>query len=76
MLKRGIKHRTLLDVMWQPEWEGNWGENGYMHMYGCIPILLPETVTTLFVNQLYPNIKQKVFFLKALEMTLRFDLTF
>ena len=22
---------TLLDVMWQPGWEGSLGENGYMH---------------------------------------------
>ena len=25
---------TLLYVVWQPEWEGIWGENGYMYMYG------------------------------------------
>ena len=24
---------TLLDVMWQPGWEGSLGENGYMYMY-------------------------------------------
>ena len=33
-LARGI----LLNVMWQPGWEGSLGENGYawlhMHMYG------------------------------------------
>ena len=24
---------TLLDVMWQPGWEGSSGENGFMSMY-------------------------------------------
>ena len=28
---------TLLNVMWQPGWEGSLGENGYMYMYGCVP---------------------------------------
>ena len=29
-----IAQGTLLNVMWQPGWEGNLGENGYMYMYG------------------------------------------
>ena len=29
-----ISQGTLLDVMWQPGWEGRLGENGYMCMYG------------------------------------------
>ena len=29
-----IAHGTLLNVMWQPGWEGSLGENGYMYMYG------------------------------------------
>ena len=29
-----IAQGTLLDVMWQPGWEDNLGENGYMYMYG------------------------------------------
>ena len=28
-----IAQKTLLNVMWQPGWEGSW-ENGYMYMYG------------------------------------------
>ena len=28
-----IAHETLLNVMWQPGWEGNLGENGYVYMY-------------------------------------------
>ena len=24
----------LLNVMWQPGWEGSLGENGYMYIYG------------------------------------------
>ena len=27
-------HGTQLNVMRQLEWEGIWGENGYMYMYG------------------------------------------
>ena len=29
-----IAQGTLLNVMWQPGWEGSWGENGYRYMYG------------------------------------------
>ena len=29
-----IAHGTLLNVMWQPRWKGNLGENGHMYMYG------------------------------------------
>ena len=29
-----IAHGTLLNVMWQSGWEGSWGDNGYMYMYG------------------------------------------
>ena len=29
-----IAHGTLLNIMWQPGWEGSLGENGYMGMYG------------------------------------------
>ena len=25
---------TLLNVMWQPGWEGSLGEKGYVYMYG------------------------------------------
>ena len=28
-----IAQGTLLDVMWQPGWEGSLGKNGYMYMY-------------------------------------------
>ena len=27
-------HRKLLNVMWQPGWEGSLGENRYRYMYG------------------------------------------
>ena len=44
--------------MWQPGWEGMLGENGTCV---CVAASLcsPETVTTLFVNQLYPCAKLK-----------------
>ena len=29
-----IAQGTLLNVMWQPGWEGSWGENVYMYVYG------------------------------------------
>ena len=29
-----IAQGTLLNVMWQPGWEGSLGENGYMYVYG------------------------------------------
>ena len=27
-------YRTLLNVMWQPRWEGSLGKNGYLSVYG------------------------------------------
>ena len=44
----------------QPGWEGM---RGRMHTCVCTAESLhcsPETITTLFVNHLYPNTKQKV----------------
>ena len=35
----GIAQGTLLNVMWQPGWEGSLGENGYMCMYGLVTLL-------------------------------------
>ena len=29
----------LFNVMWQPGWEGNLGENGYMYMDGLVTLL-------------------------------------
>ena len=29
-----IAQGTLLNVIWQPGWEGSLGENEYMYMYG------------------------------------------
>ena len=53
-----IAHGTLLNVTWQPGWEGSLEENGYMYTYGWIPLLWPpKTITALFVNQLHPNTK-------------------
>ena len=34
-----IAHGTLLNIMWRPGWEESLGENGYMYMYGYIPLL-------------------------------------
>ena len=32
-------HGALLNVMWQPEWEGSLGENGYMYVYDQVLLL-------------------------------------
>ena len=46
-----VAQRTLLSVKWQPGWEGNVREHGYMHMYGRVPPLCPlETITTLLIG--------------------------
>jgi len=50
----------LLNVMWQPGWEGRLGENGYMYMYGWVPLLSTWDYHNA-VNCLYSKIKQKVF---------------
>ena len=54
----------LLNVMWQPGWEGSLGENEYMHMYGRVPFFffcrLPETITTLLTG--YTTIQNKKVF--------------
>ena len=34
-----IAQGTLLNVMWQPGWEGSWRENGYIYMYDWVPSL-------------------------------------
>ena len=56
-----VAHGTLLDVVWQPGWEGSLTENGYMCMYGWVPCCSSETITTLFVHWLYFNTKEKVY---------------
>ena len=33
-----IAHGILLNVMWQPGWEGSLGENGYMYI--CVYIYI------------------------------------
>ena len=47
-----IAQGTLLNVSWQPGWEGSLGENGYMCIYiiGWVPLLPLETVTTLLIG--------------------------
>ena len=50
---------TLFNVMRQPEWERRLGENGYIYMYGWVPLLSTWNYHNI-VNQLYPNIKLKV----------------
>ena len=55
---KDLLHRTLLNFMWQPGWEGSLEENGYMYM--C----MTESLHCSFeihkiVNQLYLQYKMK-----------------
>ena len=34
-----VAQGTLLKVMWQAGWEGNLGENGFIYVYGWVPLL-------------------------------------
>ena len=34
-----IAQGILLNVMCQPRWEGSFGENGYMYMFGRVSLL-------------------------------------
>ena len=45
---------TLLSVTWQPGWEGSLGENGYMCIYGWVPLLSIQNHPNI-VNRLYPG---------------------
>ena len=46
--------------MWQAGWEGSLGENGYMYMYGWVPLLSTWNNTTLLIG--YTMIQNKTFF--------------
>ena len=45
--------------MWQPGWEGGWGEDGYMYMDNSL-CHSPETITTLLIS--YTPIQNKILF--------------
>ena len=51
-----IAHGTLLNIMWRPGWEESLGENGYMYMYGYIPLL--STWNNHIIIWLNSNIKR------------------
>ena len=53
-----IAQGNLLNVRWQPGWEGSLEENVYMYMLAESLHVSPETITTLLVNWLYPNKKK------------------
>ena len=44
---------TLLNVMWQPGWEGSLGENGYMYICVYIYIWLSPFAVHLKLSQHY-----------------------
>ena len=43
-------------AVWQPGWEGSWGENGYTCMHGWVTLLCTWIYHDT-VNQIYSNIK-------------------
>ena len=49
-----IEQGTLFNVMWQPRWEWDLGENGCMHVYGWVPLLCIWYCHNI-VNWLYAN---------------------
>ena len=54
-----VHHLELCSTStWQPEWEESLGENGYMYMYGWIPLLSTWNYHNI-VNRLYSNKKLK-----------------
>jgi len=53
---KDLPHGTLLNIVWQPGWEGNLGENGYKYMYDWIPLLFTWICHDV-VNWLYRNTK-------------------
>lgn len=53
IVKMDNQQGTLLNVKWQPEWEGSFRENVYMCVYGWVWNYYN------IVNWLYPNMRQK-----------------
>ena len=53
-----IAQGTLLNVMWQPGWEGNLGENGNMYVYSWVALLSTWNYHNI-VNWPYSDIKYK-----------------
>ena len=51
-----IAQGTLLNVMWQPGWEGSFWEGGYTCMYDWVPLLATWNYHNT-VNLLHFNIK-------------------
>ena len=52
-----ITQGALYNIMQQPGWEGNLGENVYTYMYGWVPSLFTWNYHKIF-NQPYSNIKK------------------
>ena len=53
-----IAQGTLFNVMWQPGWEGNLGENGNMYVYSWVTLLSTWNYHNI-VNWPYSDIKYK-----------------
>ena len=53
-----VQPMELFSVMCWPGWEQGFGENGYMHLYGWVPLLFTWNCH-IVVNRLYPQYKIK-----------------
>ena len=54
-----IAQGTLLNIMWQPRWKGNWGR---MDTCVCVAQSLCCALETITVNWLYFNLQYKIKF--------------
>ena len=54
-----IAQGTLHNSMWQPEWEGNLGKNGYVYNVWLSPSAVHLKLSKI-INWLYSNIKLKI----------------
>ena len=55
-----ITHGTLLNVVWQPGWEGSWGGRMDTGIYMAEALCCsPETITTLLIS--FIPIQSKMF---------------
>ena len=56
-INKDLAQETLLNVMWQPGWEGSLGENGCMFMYGRVACCSPESITTLLIGYQFSSVQ-------------------
>ena len=64
------KNGTLLNVMWQPGWEGSLGENGYICVCMAESLCYPPEITTTLLIRYTPiqtiKLKKKKWYIASL----------